>query len=240
MKLHKHFYVAIIILACSATLGEVYFRWGVGLGAGEATPLNQPLNTIPETLSPWKSIEVKMEPNILMKIGSKDLVRRTYYQEKPVRKELQFYAVYFGGVRGTAPHSPDACMPGGGWHNIQSDIVTWQIPGFGEKTLRVHQDIFEHKSLRKRIVVWWEYIHGQNVANRTLQRLMWALPTAVGGKRGSVLQVQISMEYDGDQARVLEDIRSFMDTLGPHLEAVLPAETDEEAETPAAKTETKK
>ena len=54
MKLHKHFYVAIIILACSATLGEVYFRGGVGLDAGDAVPLNQPLSTIPKRLPPWK------------------------------------------------------------------------------------------------------------------------------------------------------------------------------------------
>ena len=42
MKLHKHFYVAIVILAVAAVSSEVYFRYLVELGAGEKVPLNKP------------------------------------------------------------------------------------------------------------------------------------------------------------------------------------------------------
>jgi len=228
VKLHKHFYIAMAILAFSAIMGELYFRWLIGVGAGEVVPLERPLSTIPKNVSGWTGIESKMKADVLMKVGSTDYVRRTYYQGK---KTLQFYVVYFGGVRGTAPHHPDVCMPGGGWHNIQSDVVSWQVSGFGEAKLRVHQDVFEHKNLHKRLVVWWEYVHGRNVASRTLQRLLWALPPAFGGQRGSVLQVQISMDYEGDQTTVLEDIRSFTEGVGPYIEAVLPETNGSDTQT---------
>ncbi|HUV38218.1 MAG TPA: hypothetical protein VMY39_01330, partial [Planctomycetota bacterium] len=107
-------------------------------------------------------------------------------------------------------------------------------------TLQVHQDVFEHKNLQRRLVVWWEYVHGRNVVNRTLQRLLWALPPALGGKRGSVLQVQISRDFDGEQDDALGEIRGFMELLGPHIEQVLPRSVDDGAtgETDAPATST--
>jgi len=229
MKLHKHFYIAMVILAFSAILAEVYFRWLVGIGAGDAVPLSRPLSSLPKTFGKWQSIEVAMKAASLLKIGSEDILRRRYYTGK---KELEVYVVYFGGVRGTAPHHPDVCMPGGGWHNIDSKVVTVPLAGFGEAPLHVHQDVFEHKKAGKRLVVWWEYVHGRNVASRTFQRILWALPGFMGGKRGSVLQVQISHDFDADATDSLKLIEEFMNAFGPHIREVLPDSTDVQSQIP--------
>ena len=220
MKLHKHFAVAMIVLAFSAVLAEVYFRWLVGIGAGEVVSLSKPLASLPKSFGVWGSDDGMMSAETLLKVNPQDVMQRQYYRSASER--LQVYVVYFGGVRGTAPHHPDVCMPGGGWHNIDSQIVSKRFAGFGETTLRVHQDVFEHNNGRKRLVVWWEYVHGRNVASRTLQRILWALPPFLGGKRGSVLQVQISHEFAGEGVDSLKLIEDFIGAFGPHLETVLP------------------
>jgi hypothetical protein len=86
----------------------------------------------------------------------------------------------------------------------------------------VHKDVFEHAAQGKRLVVWWEYIHGENVASRTLQRLKWVLPKFMGGKRGSILQVQVGTNFSGDAEENMSLVTEFMDRLGPYLHDVLP------------------
>lgn len=226
MKLHKHFYIAIILLAVSAAAGEVYFRTLVGIGAEEAVPLSKPLWTIPMQLGKWEGVDRvhEIDPAVLLKIGSKDLLRRDYGRRAPSGRPdlLRLYVVYFGGIRGMAPHSPDVCMPGGGWSSLSSEIVPVRMPGFGTEKLRVHKDVFEDRDLRKVLVVWWEYIHGSQVTSRSLQRILWALPPGLGGRRGAVLQVQISHSFDGEVGESMKLIEAFMKKLGPHIAEVLP------------------
>jgi EpsI family protein len=221
VKIHRHFIVAIVILAVAAGAMELYYRYLVDLGVGKAVPLAQELKTIPKTLGRWTGQDVEMDPYIRIKTGAQDLLRRNYYRGK--EEPVQLYVAYFGGVRGTAPHHPDVCMPGQGWRRAANEIVTVKVPGFGGEPLRVHKDIFEKESMRQ-MVIWWEYVHGKNVASRLMQRLQWALPSFLGGKRGSVLQVQILLTVESSSEAAWDRAIYFMDDLGPYIKRVLPRE----------------
>ena len=223
VKLHKHFYVAIVILAASAAFGQVYFRM-LGTSRDEIVPLQKPLSSIgageKKRIGEWEGMDLVETPEIQLKVGALDSVHRVYYRGD---EALQLYIAYFGGVRGRAPHSPQACMPGAGWKNISNEVVDLRVSGFGEEPLRVHEDLWE-KDFSKRVIVWWEYIHGRNVASRTMQHLEWALPKFMGGKVGSVLQVQVSLEFKGSMEESMKRVNAFVDALGPYIQEVLPRE----------------
>ena len=223
MKLHKHFYVAIAILAATAVFIQVYFRVLVRPGRDEVVPLRKPLSSIgagvPRKIGAWVGVEMIASPEVQLVVGAADTVHLTCYRGSDGALEL--YIAYFAGIRGTAPHHPDACLPGAGWKNISNEVVSLHVPGFGEEPLRVHKDLWE-KQFEKRVIVWWEYIHGHNVASRTLQRLKWVLPMFLGGKAGSVLQVQISLAFRGTMEESMQEITGFMDALGPYIQEVLP------------------
>ncbi|KPL04941.1 MAG: hypothetical protein AMK75_00145 [Planctomycetes bacterium SM23_65] len=228
MKLHKHFYIAAAILAASATAARVYFGWLVHEGMDEAVPLSKPLATIPLELGDWQGMESKMDSKAQLKIGAEEIFHRIYYRGE---ESLRLYIAYFGGIRGMAPHSPTVCMPGAGFELISSDTISLKVPGFGEEPLRVHKDLFE-RNFEKVVVVWWEYIHGENVASRMVQRIKWALPACLGGKRGSVLQVQLSLQFTDSMEESMRRVADFMNQLGPFVRAVLP-----KAEDPTRQTE---
>jgi EpsI family protein len=162
--------------------------------------------------------------DVAMKVGAMDSIQRVYRRTRGGRKEeLLLYIAYFGGIRGTAPHHPDVCMPGGGWDILNREMPTLQLAGFGNAPLEVHKDEFEFRSDQtKRLVVWWEYVHGENVASRWMQRLKWILPKFLGGKRGSILQVQVAQTYNGKSDASWATISEFIERIGPHLERVLP------------------
>jgi EpsI family protein len=219
----RHYLIVAGILAAGFILGEVYMRWLVQVGVGESVPLAQPLKTIPMQAGQWRGTNHDIPTDQLMKIAAEDTLLRTYERRTTGKgaSALSLYIAYFGGVRGTAPHHPDVCMPGAGWEIIDRDMPTLDV-GLAEP-VEVHQDVFEHiVDQQKRLVVWWEYVHGENVASRTMQRLKWVLPSFLGGKRGSVLQVQVSIDYGDDVAPAKEVVKDFMKALGPSLREVLP------------------
>lgn len=225
MKLHKHFYVAVVILAVTGGAGEVYFRWLVKVGMGEVVRLNMPLSEIPRKLGGWQGYDEPINASALLKIGAQDTLRRYYLNDRATEDtRLDLYVAYFGGVRGRAPHRPTECMPGAGFSNVSNERVSLKVPGFGQEPLRVHKDVFEHRSGEKKLVVWWEYVHGENVASRTLQRLRWVLPGFLGGRRGSVLQVQVMHNLKTNVDVGMSLVTEFMNQLGPHIQEVLPGE----------------
>jgi EpsI family protein len=225
MKIHRHFYVAIVILAVAVVLGELYFRFLVEVGMGEKVPLSRPLSSIPQKLGSFEGVDVTIPPDMQLVIGAMDTLKRSYLlARKPRDVQIELYIAYFGGIRGTAPHHPDVCMPTGGWDMISSEVVPLKVAGFGDKPILVRRDAFEHiSSQQKRLVVWWEYIHGENVASRMMQRLKWVLPKFMGGKRGSILQVQVGMDFSGDMEECWAASTDFIGNLGPYLHDVLPA-----------------
>lgn len=224
IRIHKHYYVALGLLVVAFGLGELWFRVLVQYGVGANVPLAARLQTIPLTIGDWAGEDTVISGDTAMKVGAMDTIQRVYRRSRAGRKEeLLLYIAYFGGIRGTAPHHPDVCMPGAGWDILNREMPTLRLPGFGNAPLEVHKDEFELRSdQRKRLVVWWEYIHGKNVASRAMQRLKWVLPKFLGGERGSILQVQVSQEYRGNSDASWTTIGEFIEQLGPHLEKVLP------------------
>ena len=224
MKIHKHFYVAIALLAVAVLAGELYFRLLVEVGMEEKVPLNKPLSSVPRDIGDWIGSDVIIPPDILLAIQAMDTLKRDCLLKGNSKDQhLDLYIAYFGGIRGTAPHHPDRCMPGAGWDMISSETVPLKVAGFGDQTILVRRDVFEQTSTqRKRLVVWWEYIHGENVASKMMQRLKWVLPKFMGGKRGSILQVQVGMDGTGDMEGCWASSVDFIDHLGPYLHDVLP------------------
>lgn len=236
-KPHKHFYVAIIILTVASTTSWAYFRTvAADISVNETIPLRESLRTIPMELDQWEcKREGALRADVELKVGTKDWLLRAYRKGKD-RKPLNVYIAYFEGIRGMAPHSPDVCRPSSGGILVSSSIEDLQFktdstdPNDEEMTtVRVHWDVYEQNK-QTEVVVWWEYIHGENIASLWRQRLKWALPKFLGGKVGSILQVQISVAVDGNEEACRSDIVDFLNHLGPHLKRVLPRSSDEEVQ----------
>ncbi len=229
-RIHRHYYVALGILAVAFVVGEVYFRYLVQMGVGDKVPLAQELKMIPMKIGDWSGIDTPIAADALLRIGAMDTLHRSYVKGAGGHEaRLDLYIAYFGGVRGTAPHHPDVCMPGAGWDILGRDMITLKLAGLGDASFEAHEDVFEHRSTgQKRLVIWWEYIHGENVASRALQRLKWVLPRFLGGKRGSILQVQVAQDFSGDSADSAAVITEFIDRLGPCIQKVLPKPAPEQ------------
>ncbi|GEM_PF-2986309 len=238
IRLHAHFYVAGILLLL-ASIGFNFWldRLNRLKSANLSVPLKQPLSSIPAQLGDWVMVEeIELPQNVKDIAGVDDYVNRRYVQKGQEVTEnvgehkagteegLHVYVAYFGGIRTAAPHRPDICLRGSGWTIAGAHRRQIEIPGMGEtQTVGVHVDVFTREENRQ-MVVWWEYIHGKNVTNPLMERVRWILPLFMGGKAGSVVQVQISQDVGAKESEdeVYERIVGFARAIAPEVGKCLP------------------
>ena len=235
IRLHAHFYAAGVLLLL-ATVGFNYFLENINRvkAAGESVPLKQPLASVPKVLGDWEMVEEKrLSAEEEYVAGVNDYINRFYVRnggvgsvgaEEELEAALHLYVAYFGGIRVRAPHSPDICMRGSGWTIAEAHRRTIDLDVMGRTEqigVNVHVFMREHE---KRMVVWWDYIHGKNVTNPLMERIRWVLPLFLGGRTGSVVQVQIGKDIQPgeEQDAVYEMIEEFGKRLAPEVGKCLP------------------
>lgn len=252
LRLHAHFYVAGVLLLVSIFGFNYWFAKLDRLrGAGDSVPLKQPLATIPMELGKWVVVrEETLSKEIKYIAGVDDYISRFYVEtagvgnrvhkrisgegaegcseqgcgDEGAKDALHVYVAYFGGIYLVAPHSPDVCMRGSGWKIASAHRRTVELALLGrteEIGVRVH--VF-NRDRDRRIVVWWDYVHGKNVTNPFWERIRWVLPLFLGGKAGSVVQVQIAKDIKAGQQEdaIYEIIIEFAKLLAPEVGKCLP------------------
>lgn len=239
IHLHAHFYVAGVLLLL-ASIGFNYWLEQVNRlkDANLAVPLKQPLSTISRELGDYMATEdIKLSREVESMAGVSDYMNRIYVKKnlagstktaskKPDEKQpgLHVYLAYWGGIRTIAPHRPTICMRGAGWiiasaHRRELEV---SLAGGVEK-VGVNVHVFS-KDYDRQMVVWWDYIHGRNVSSPIMERLRWVLPIFMGGKAGSVVQVQISKDIESGESEesVYQTITEFATVLAPEVGKCLP------------------
>ena len=245
IRLHAHFYVAGILLVL-ASFGFNYWLERVNRlkEANLSVPLKQSLSTVPGELGGWITVEgmnekqkMKLSKEIEYISGINDYLNRIYVKKGSASAKattvtdssgkeigLHVYAAYWGGIRNVAPHNPLVCMRGSGWtiSGAYRREVELKMAG-GTDKVSVNVNMFG-RDYDKQMIVWWEYIHGKNVSSPLAERFRWILPLFLGGKAGSVVQVQISKDVETGESedQVYETIVGFAKELAPEIGKCLP------------------
>lgn len=248
IRLHAHFYVAGVLLLVGI-FGFNYWFAKVGRlrSASEAVPLKQPLATVAKELGQWVVVgEEPLSKEVEYIAGVDDYINRFYGKtdnvgngmrerisgegseqgsdDKGPKDALHVYVAYFGGIHLAAPHSPDVCMQGAGWKIASAYRRTVELAVLGRtEKIGVKVHVF-NRDYDRRVVVWWDYVHGKNVTNPFWERIRWVLPLFLGGKAGSVVQVQIAKDIKAGQQEdaIYEIIIEFAKLLAPEVGKCLP------------------
>jgi exosortase D (VPLPA-CTERM-specific) len=143
---------AIAILAVAA----------VGIGSGrlseraEATPPRSSLALFPLRLDSWTGrteslSEAELE---LLKLDDYALIT---YRSDDYPAPVNFYVAYYGSQRkGESAHSPQTCIPGGGWEI--TGMTQMAIPGFelGGQPLTVNRVTIQKGQARQLVYYWFQ------------------------------------------------------------------------------------
>src|SRR5262249_25633293 len=138
---------------------------------------------------------------------------------------VNLYIAYYASQRkGSSPHSPIVCIPGGGWQIINFERTSYSNNALW-LTLPLNRVVVAQNS-DKQLVYYWFVQRGRNIANEYWSK--WYLFTdAITKNRTDGALVRLTTPlYAGESEQQADDrLQSFIQELKPRLSAYLPPET---------------
>lgn len=148
------------------------------VGAGFVlTPERQPqqvvresFSTFPRDLGPWTGVMQSLDPDVERVLGATDYVNATYAAAGETSYVNLFSAWYAKQTEGSGLHSPEVCLPMGGWEIFSLEEHMVDMPGTIYGRFPVNRAVIQ-KGLSKQLVYYWFEQRGKRQTNDFLAKI---------------------------------------------------------------------
>ena len=177
------------------------------------------LATIPMSLGRWVGRDEPVAPDIIERAQTDDWINRVYEDPSQPGRTLTLWMNY-SRTGLNMRHSPEVCLPSGGWTKIESATRILQVASPGGQTIPVTRLGYGQAELVQGIGFWY-YIFGEGPVERWVRRLPITSRSSHGRTtRGSGLTVEVFCPGDVDPDG--EALIEFASALLTELEPILP------------------
>ncbi len=192
-----------------------------GIGQREELRLDRvPLNAFPLILNEWKASESRLDTQVEISLGLDDYVIADYRRGKS--DVVNFYAAYYGSQRkGVSPHSPQVCIPGGGW--LITGLGREPVALFnGDEGFEVNRVIIERAGQRQLVYYWFEQ-RGRRIANEYWMKWYLLVDALLRNRSdGALVRVTTAINPLEEPANADRRLQDFMKLAVPRLAAHVP------------------
>ena len=188
-------------------------------GRQEIIPARAKFVTFPTNINGWQAKEERMEKSVETFLGVDDYLLADY--KDPSKGSINFYVAYYASQRkGVSPHSPQVCMPGGGW--VISSLKRIAIQVAGKKDFYVNRTMI-NKDNHRQVVYYWFEQRGRHIANEYLMK-WYLLKDAIERNRtdGALVRVTTYLRPNEDESAADVRIQSFLHESLPLLDSYVP------------------
>jgi exosortase D (VPLPA-CTERM-specific) len=209
---------ACLVLLCAAGLAIFFVS-----SREEIVPQRARFVAFPGNLGQWEGRPSLLEPQIEHFLGLEDYILSDY--KKPNGGGVNLYVAYYASQRkGSSPHSPIVCLPGGGWQ-----IVNFQRTSYSNDALRLtlplNRAVIAQNS-NKQLVYYWFVQRGRRIANEYWSKWYLFADSITKNRTDGALVRLTTPLYPGEsEQKADERLQSFIQELEPRLSAYLPSET---------------
>jgi exosortase D (VPLPA-CTERM-specific) len=184
----------------------------------EVKPERIPLSAYPLAFGDWQASESRLDTQIEIGLGLDDYVIADYRRGAEV---VNFYAAYYGSQRkGVSPHSPQVCIPGGGWLITGLDRIPVRLADGA--SFAVNRVLIERGGQRQLVYYWFEQ-RGRRIANEYAMK-WYLLVDALMRNRSDGALVRVTTPVDRFEGAEAADrrLREFMELAVPRLATHVP------------------
>jgi EpsI family protein len=209
--------VACLFALCAAGAGSFYLA-----GRQELVPERLRFVSFPTKLGPWQGHPSLLEPQIEHVLGLDDYIMSDYV--KPNGGVVNFYVAYYPSQRkGSSPHSPIVCIPGGGWQITKFERSSYDSKSLGV-TLPLNRVIIAQDN-NKLLVYYWFVQRGHNIANEYWSKWRLFIDAITKNRTDGALVRLVTPLASGESENAADErLQSFIEEMEPHLRAYLPAD----------------
>ena len=211
------------VLLCGAILST-----GLAAQAGlehfnetERPGLRQSLASIPFELGDWIGRDEVVEPEIVERAQTTEYLSRTYEHRKQPGLRLRLWINF--SLDGTnLRHTPEICLPSGGWTKIESLTRVIDVPCGDRASIPITRLGYSRGELVEHVGFWY-YIFGEGNLEKYVRGLSITSRSSHGQTtRGSSMTVEVF--HPGENDADGDTLKEFARELVRSLEPILPAE----------------
>lgn len=180
---------------------------------------NAKLAMIPMSLGRWIGRDEPVAPDIIERAQADDWINRVYEDSRQHGRRLTLW-MNFSRTGLNMRHSPEVCLPSGGWTKIESATRILQVSSPRGRPVLVTRLGYTQGELVQGIGFWY-YIFGEGSVEQWVRRLPITNRSSHGRTtRGSGLTVEVFCTGDVDPDG--EALIDFASALLTELEPILP------------------
>lgn len=176
----------------------------------------------PRHIENWSGTVIPLEPATERVLGASDYFNATYAAPGETSYVNFFTAWYEKQTEGSGIHSPEVCLPVGGWEVFSIDPTPVSIPGtiYGDFTL--NRAVIQ-KGTSKQLVYYWFEQRGKRMTNDYLVKVNVVFDSLVTGRSdGAMVRFVTSIEPGETEAAAEARMQRFMADLLPKLPRYIP------------------
>ncbi|MES2579499.1 MAG: VPLPA-CTERM-specific exosortase XrtD [Pseudomonadota bacterium] len=184
----------------------------------EIKPERKPLATFPTKIDNWVAKESSLSKDVEEFLGVDDYLLADY---KADGSSVNFYVAYYASQRkGVSPHSPQVCMPGGGWIISSLDRITIDVAG--KKDFHVNRTVI-NKDNHRQVVYYWFEQRGRHIANEYYMKWYLLLDSIQRNRTDGAL-VRVTTYIRPSESIEVADkrIQEFLEKSVPLLDTYVP------------------
>jgi len=124
----------------------------------------EPFVLFPRTLGEWSGFTAKLTPDVEAVLGADDYINATYQSQTEAEYVNLFVAFYDKQTEGSGIHSPEVCLPVGGWEVFSLEPYTVDMTDVGYGTFDLNRAVIQ-KGISKQLVYYWFEQRGRRITN---------------------------------------------------------------------------
>jgi exosortase D (VPLPA-CTERM-specific) len=190
--------------------------------AEQAAPSRDGFSLFPATLGDWQGRAEVLEPEVIRVLGATDYVNITYGTASETMPVNFFSAWYASQTEGEGIHSPEVCLPVGGWEMFSLEPRQVSMPGTVYGDFTINRAVIQKGEERQLVYYWFEQ-RGQRMTNDFAAKLsvLWDGITR-GRTDGALVRFVTPIAPREDEATADARLQRLMAEVLPRLPAFVP------------------
>ena len=176
----------------------------------------------PNSLGEWSGGHTPLDPDVERVLGADDYINASYYRPG-MEKHVNFFSAYYHKqTEGSGIHSPEVCLPVGGWEIFSLDAREISMPETIYGTFNVNRAVIQ-KGLSKQLVYYWFEQRGRRMTNDYFAKATVVYDSLMRGRSDGAIVRYVTPIAEGEsEATADARIQAFMKLSLPRLPRFVP------------------
>jgi EpsI family protein len=181
----------------------------------------EPLGIFPRQLGDWSGTTGMLDPDIERILAADDYLA-AYFRSPAATEGVDFFVAYYHSqTDGTGIHSPEVCLPAGGWEIFSLNRTEIDLPETRFGTFPLNRAVIQ-KGLEQQLVYYWFEGRGRRLTNDFVAKFHTVADGAtIGRSDGALVRVITPIGADGEAAADAR-LQTFLAEALDHLPRFVP------------------